>query len=591
MPVSDPHLPDRPVTGGRLSRRAFLGRVGLGVAAGFALTLPGPCRPEGFDRIVTGRVAGFTVPVGQRWRISGAVRSTSNVVVEGTLVMRPGDELRFVEVDESAFVGRGMDPIASDVGLWVMGAGSLDVQGTSKTGWMRLTSDVPKGATSIMLPQAPIGWQVGDEIIITPTSDASPSGYDTSHIASISGPTITLDAPTTYHHDRIPVGRGVVLGAEVGNLTRDVVIGGTADGGSHVFIRSQSHQNIKHVRFEHLGPQKFQGRSNEDGPVHEKVLGRWALHFHHSDQGQRGDVVEGVVVTESGAHAFVAHNSHGITFRDCIAHRTAYAQFWWDGIPEEDYESFTDDTSYVHCLASWRLHSPEHDRQTGFDFRRGSGNRMQDCTAVGGEWGGRDTSGMAWLSGASRWSMQGLNVSHNNAWHGAFSWANTSGDFDIRNLVSYRNGTSGAFNGAYTNNTKYTDCIFYANGVRLHALNRDPPLTQEWVNCLFDAAGAESCVSVEDHNVENTRPIIIRGCEFRDPSVAHIRKEDEGVVEVLEIIDCTFSPGKPEFLMGPAPVGTEWRVRDPQHGSIALTPDQKPGAVWNPTWQAFVRAL
>ena len=67
---------------------------------------------------------------------------TGNVVVRGRLRMRPNDpdvvhRLQFADVDESAFVGDTMGPVASDVGLWVIGAGRLDLMGSRRRGWNR----------------------------------------------------------------------------------------------------------------------------------------------------------------------------------------------------------------------------------------------------------------------------------------------------------------------------------------------------------------------------------------------------------------------------------------------------------------------
>ncbi|WP_315817000.1 G8 domain-containing protein [Paraflavitalea speifideaquila] len=74
---------------------------------------------------------------------SATLQTTANVVVEGKLQMRPANAaviqtIRFANVDESRFVGGGMNVLPSDVGLWVMGAGLLDLFGTSKTSWTRV---------------------------------------------------------------------------------------------------------------------------------------------------------------------------------------------------------------------------------------------------------------------------------------------------------------------------------------------------------------------------------------------------------------------------------------------------------------------
>ena len=106
------------------------------------------------------------------------LETTRNVVVEGRLVMRPATAavvhlLRFVGIDESKFVGGGMAVRDSDVGLWVVGAGVVDAVGAPKAGWTRVAAPVPAGTTSITLEQPPVGWAVGDEIVIAPTEAPS----------------------------------------------------------------------------------------------------------------------------------------------------------------------------------------------------------------------------------------------------------------------------------------------------------------------------------------------------------------------------------------------------------------------------------
>ena len=78
--------------------------------------------------------------------VSTTLTVTGNVVVEGLLRMRPRrpdvvHTLRFRDVDESRFVGGGGYPVATDVGLWVVGAGALDLAGTPRAGWNRTGRD------------------------------------------------------------------------------------------------------------------------------------------------------------------------------------------------------------------------------------------------------------------------------------------------------------------------------------------------------------------------------------------------------------------------------------------------------------------
>ena len=62
----------------------------------------------------------------------------------------------------------------------------------------------------------------------------------------------------------------------------------------------------------------------------EEVLGRYAIHFHPNYDGSRGRPVDGVVAYDSTGHAFAAHLSNGVTFRDCVAHDMVDDAFWWD---------------------------------------------------------------------------------------------------------------------------------------------------------------------------------------------------------------------------------------------------------------------
>jgi hypothetical protein len=454
-----------------------------------------------------------------------------------------------------------------------------------------------------------VGWKVGDLIAITPTLPPWWSGYradrtyDERIINAISGRTVTLNSPLTFPHPIASVGRGIVLGAEVLNLSRNVVIGGTATGKSHIVIMAAASQTLAHVRIEHMGPRKFIGlRDKRGNEVKELILGRYGLHLHRMKDASRGMVVDGVVVADTNSRAFVAHDSNGITFRQCIAHRTMYSQFWWDA---RDVPDFTNEAVYDRCVASARLaiHEPAvtpdpDSRQAGFSLNDGSGNVLRDCVAVGGD-DGTWSAGIHWEErAAGNWVEEGTVVSHNNGSFGSFAWENGFGPGrDVRNLVLYHNSRAGIRHGAYLNNYHYTNVICFRNGgngpLELAALSSGSAYFQEWRDCLFDAAGGPRSLTVSDHRTATGRPVRFIRCEFRNPSQAHVGKTHfrTSDAEIIEFINCTFTPGKPEFQMGAAPVGTEWRVQDTVHGAIALTPDSKPGSTWNPTWRAYVRRI
>ena len=57
-------------------------------------------------------------------------------------------------------------------------------------------------------------------------------------------------------------------------------------------------------------------------------------------------VVTGTVIRDCGSHAFVPHMSNGISFTDCIAYDVNEDAYWWDA-PDQ-----SNDVHYQHCMAA-----------------------------------------------------------------------------------------------------------------------------------------------------------------------------------------------------------------------------------------------
>lgn len=266
-----------------------------------------------------------------------------NIIIKNKLTSKKGS-ITFINVKEQSFVGGGMDPIASDVGLWAMGAGVLDLQGTPKTSWTTC-NEVKAGSTTITVKDCS-GWLVGDQIVVSPTEvppddtsnwddntninvDSFFPKFERRAIKSISGNTITIDALKFNHltvDDTFP---------HVANLTRDIKIQGTPTGRAHIFCCSHSHNTdgtiahniqkhtIKYVEISHMGPRHGGGRT-------ALVLGRYALHFHHGGTGTEGTIVEGCSIHDIGNRGYVPHMSHGITMRKNVCFNSLETQFFWD---------------------------------------------------------------------------------------------------------------------------------------------------------------------------------------------------------------------------------------------------------------------
>jgi hypothetical protein len=486
-------------------------------------------------------VAGVTVESGAGLTFnpnaSAALHSTGSVIVRGTLTMKPSSLsivhlIGFVNVNEATYVGGGLEPVPSDVGLWVRD-GQLDLEGTPKTSWTRLAGGISAAASTITLESAPTSWSAGDEISIVPTEapsvgDMSWSGFDLGTIVSVSSATVNLNHAASRAH---PMVNGQWR-AEVLNLTRNVCIEGTGDGTAspstnhraHIWIRSDKPQIINYVAIRHMGPRHV----GTDDPT-EAVLGRYALHFHHSMDGSRGSIVRGTVVRDAGSHAFAAHMSHGVTIADSISYNTWDEAYWWDPGDESH------DTVYDHDVAAIVQVDPDYRgyNLTGFMINQGLRNVIRDSVAVGVQ-GNVDASGFSWpegdgINGDGFWNFSKGNIAHNNKVDGIFAWQNDHQPHVIANFAGYHNGEAGIDHGAYANGYHYESSVLYGNGAgALHIKAVSPGVDEfghlrlRFDNFIFDGGGqAPDLILSDDHNADGTGDsTIIRNSIFRNATNA-----------------------------------------------------------------------
>ena len=128
--------------------------------------------------------------------------------------------LEFVDVDEDRFEGGHSDmPMDTDVGLWVVEGGLLDAAGAEKTAWTHLAEAALAGDTTVV--DDATGWEVGDEVVITPTEPVTVDEHWLHHdrrtITGIDGTRVTLGGELEHPHEPVEVRDGVVHRAEVLN--------------------------------------------------------------------------------------------------------------------------------------------------------------------------------------------------------------------------------------------------------------------------------------------------------------------------------------------------------------------------------------
>lgn len=527
---------------------------------------------------------------------SRTLRSTANVEVEGALAMKPHDvtvvhRLGFPEVDEEAFVGGHTEVVqASDVGLWVMGAGTLDLAGAKKTVWTRAATAVPAGADSLTVDEA-AGWRAGDEIVVTPTEPATTPGYAEHHdrrvIAEVDGNTITLDRPLDHPHPEVEVRPGVVHRAEVLNLTRNVLVEGGERGRPHVMVQAAAPQSISYVGLRRLGPQQ-QGAG---------VLGRYVVHFHEVGDGARGSLVEGAVAYEGGNHAFVAHLSHGVTFRDCIAHDMAETPYWWDLSFEEDKGLIpSHDTTYERSVAHYVRPGGDKVQLAGFQLGAGRGNVARGCVASGilGT-GTHATAGFNWPSRSRDehpWIFED-NVAHNSVGGGIYFWQNHVGR-TITDRFTVYHSRHGIWAGGYRNIASYRDSVVYAcseTGLRITAVpgsHGAEPIFYEGMYVdqadLTDFA-AEIGESIVATDVET----MVSRSTFKGGRRAQVGLPHGGDLNQLyRFEDCVFD-GNELWLADDVPANTRLQVIDDQRALLVQRADRPGERI--PRWNASIREL
>jgi cell migration-inducing and hyaluronan-binding protein len=218
-----------------------------------------------------------------------------------------------------------------DRGILLMG-GTLNLHGDRKHTWTKLAETAAAGGTSIQVLDA-TGWRVGDEIVLASTDfDARQAERRT--ISAIRGNAITLDRKLDFmHFGKITF--DVDERAEVGLLTRNIRLQGSADAGEapffggHVMAMGASKMFVEGVEFQRMGQ--------------NLTLGRYPIHWHLV-----GDA-KGQYVRNSGIHdtfnrCVTVHGTNFLRVENNVTYNTVgHCFFLEDGIEHGN--------EFIHNLA------------------------------------------------------------------------------------------------------------------------------------------------------------------------------------------------------------------------------------------------
>lgn len=474
---------------------------------------------------------------------NATLTSTANVVVEGKWEMRPASAaivhvLRFTGVDESLFTGGGMDVIAGDIGLWVMGAGQLHLEGAHQFPWTRSSGAIAAGATAISLEET-VNWKKGDQVCIVPTgsptdSNAMATGFEERIIKEVNGNRITVD-PLSHAHPQV----NKEWTAEIMNLSRNVQIEGTEKGRAHLFLRSTAPQKILYTSFRFMGPRQNKGGDDTT----ELIPGRYGMHFHHCRDGSRGSLVEGCVIRDAGNHSYVPHISHGISFLNNIAYNVLETAFWWDpGDPTHDVlydRNIVARCNFLKGSLNMNAEMAPTFSSSGFALNTGDGNICRNSVVVGGGQGDfADGGAYNWEAVINEgvWGFQN-NLAH-NCDNGLRVWQNSTRNHVIEDFVAYYNGI-GIFHGAYANSYTYNGGKLYGNSFVIKAASTNTNRVRV-ENILVDGAGLiNNGVEIIHSPLAGDKPILLRNVTIKGCKLNALVDSVAPEVHSVDLIQCT----------------------------------------------------
>jgi len=424
---------------------------------------------------------------------SVTIATTKNVILTGKLVMKPNDatvihRILFTGIDENKFVGGGDQVLDNDVGLWVIGAGQLDLQGTKDWTWKDL------------------GWD-----------------------------------PATNYNELL---KGVT------GFTRNVLIEGTGTGQSHTFIKSSKPQTIRYVQFRFMGPR----RDRTGDGVKELVTGRYAVHFHHSDNGSRGSVIEGCIARDCGNHCFVPHGSHGITMRGNIAFNVTETPFWYDlGHKTNDLvweNNLVANVSYVPRAADQDSDDAPTFGAGGFVLGFGDGNICRGNVVVNTSGEGLESAGFLWpeirvadvtAQPESPWTFEDNVII--NCPMGLGTWQNNLHHHIVRNTTII-NCPIAIQHGAYGNHYRYVGGKIVGGYIEIRAASATTNRVR-FEDMEIDAGGGDYCVVMNegpllpDNPPAGVAPILFLHCKFSNFNKKAIIDQNPGAGwKYADVIDC-----------------------------------------------------
>jgi hypothetical protein len=235
--------------------------------------------------------------------------------------------------------------IVADGRVWMNGA-------IKQPTWVRLTSDLTAGTTTIPITQAVVGWQAGDKLILPDSKQWAIESYPYTEewepvtLASVGSNSLSLQGAVQFNHPAARNGDDVKeFFPHVGNLTRNVIVRSANPSGvrGHVLCNYRANVDIRYALFQELGRTTLQPldvttfSGSTVTHVGTNQLGRYSLHMHHvfgptttPANGYQFTLIGNAIDTGS-KWGITVHNSHYGLIQDNVIYNAAGA-----GVMTED---------------------------------------------------------------------------------------------------------------------------------------------------------------------------------------------------------------------------------------------------------------
>lgn len=341
------------------------------------------------------------------------------------------------------FIDEGPLDLVNDYGQFAKGMvmmGQTDMHGAAKLPWTSLAVPPVAGQALIELSEDPVGWAIGDAIVVAGTQIDNPASDEKRLIENIVGRKVYLNDPLSLDH--VPPS-GYDLEVHVANLSRNILL-----ESENANVARRGHLMYMHnlnVRMENVRMHKM-GRTNKRVQVDDwffptlvadvyeqgdrtNIRGRYSLHFHRGGVDPVATVpalIKGCVVEDDPGWSYVNHSSN-VDFIENVSYNVVGGAFQTES--GDEIGSFVRNIALRTVNPDYPLLNPE---TVAVDTRESS----QDFAFQGDGF---------WFHGGGV-SIVG-NVSSGNSGHGFIFWTEgqreVGTEFDLQNMFKVSNIPNG----------------------------------------------------------------------------------------------------------------------------------------------------